>query len=286
LLTLQHVCKEQLMRSQIPAHAADVGQLTVDRLGNELDLYSERARLSLVEAEREARGLNHNYIGTEHLLLGLFAVADGVAAKTLANLGLEVDRVRQTILNTVGAGREPIEGEIGLTPRAKRSLELARDEARQLNHHYVGTEHIFLGLTREGEGIAAGVLSMLDVDIEKARAEVTLVLGSLPKGNVVACRVPPRDLEAIDLLVAAGIRNTRSDAASWLIHAGIESNRELFEKVQATVAEIRRLRRQVQEVALEMTGGHLRSKLPASAAARSAEKPATESPPPSDPNRS
>ncbi len=247
------------MSTQTTAHAEHIGRLTVEQLGKDLDLYSERARLSLAFAEREARELNHNYLGTEHLLLGLFDVADGVAAKVLANLGVEPDKVRQTILNNIGAEAEPFSGEIGPTPRAKHALELARDEARQLNHHYVGTEHILLGLTREGEGVAAGILSTHDVDVEKARAEVTSVLGNLTKGNVVTCRVSPRDLEAIDLLVAAGIRNTRSDAASWLIHAGIEGNRDLFEKVQATVAEIRRLRRQVQAVALEMAGGHLRS---------------------------
>src|SRR5262249_30094116 len=116
---------------------------------------------------------------------------------------------------------------------------------------------ILLGLAREGEGIAAGILTTNEVDLEKARAEVMGILGSQAKGNVVTCRIWPRDLEAIDLLVEAGIRNTRSDAAAWLIHAGIEGNRELFEKVQATVAEIRRLRRQVQTVALEMAGTHL-----------------------------
>jgi ATP-dependent Clp protease ATP-binding subunit ClpA len=231
--------------------------LTVEQLGKDLDRYTDRARLSLAAAEREARELNHNYLGTEHLLLGLIDVTEGVAAKVLVNLGVEPDRVRQTIHNILGMGREPVSDEIGPTPRAKQALELAREEARQLNHHYVGTEHILLGLAREGEGVAAGILSTLGVDVEKTRSEVTTVLSGVTKGNVVTCRVSPRDLEAIDLLVAAGIRNTRSDAAAWLIHAGIASNRELFEKVQATVAEIRRLRRQVQQVALEMAGGHL-----------------------------
>jgi hypothetical protein len=248
--------------------SGDIGRLLVEQLGKDLDLYSERARLSLVNAEQEARGFNHNYIGTEHLLLGLLDVEEGVAAKALANLGVQAEKVRQTIVYTIGTGKDPVAGEIGPTPRAIRVLELTRDEARQLSHHYVGTEHILLGLAREGEGIAAGILTNNDVDLEKARAEVMGILGSQAKGNVVTCRIWPRDLEAIDLLVEAGIRNTRSDAAAWLIHAGIEGNRELFEKVQATVAEIRRLRRQVQSVALEMAGthvagSHMRTKPPA-----------------------
>jgi hypothetical protein len=243
--------------TQTQLSSGDIGRLVVEQLGKDLDLYSERARLSLVNAEQEARGFNHNYIGTEHLLLGLLDVEDGVAAKALANLGVQAEKVRQTIVYTIGTGKDPVVDDIGPTPRAIRVLELARDEARQLSHHYVGTEHILLGLAREGEGIAAGILTTNEVDLEKARAEVMGILGSQAKGNVVTCRIWPRDLEAIDLLVEAGIRNTRSDAAAWLIHAGIEGNRELFEKVQATVAEIRRLRRQVQSVALEMAGTHV-----------------------------
>lgn len=235
------------------AGANQIGKMTIDRIGKDLDLFSERAHKSLVHAEREARGLNHNYIGTEHLLLGVLDVEDGVAAKALANLGAQREKVRQKVVDVIGTGQEPFTGEIGLTPRAKNVLDLARDEARQLSHHYVGTEHILLGLVREGEGIAAGILTNLEgIDLEKARMEVYRVLGTQAKGNVVTCRIWPRDLEAIDLLVEAGIRNTRSDAAAWLIHAGIEANRELFERVQSTVADIRRLRQQVQSVAREV----------------------------------
>lgn len=230
------------------------------QLGKEFDTFTERARLSLVQAEQEARALNHNYIGTEHLLLGLLAVPDSVAAKALTNLNVPSDKVRQEVIVHIGTGGEPFDGEIGMTPRAKKALGLARQEARQLNHHYVGTEHILLGLVREGEGVAAGILDLLGVDAEKTRAEVIQILGSQAKGNVITCRIWGRDLDAIDLLIEAGIRNTRSDAAAWLIHAGIEGNRELFERVQTTVAEIRRLRQQVQAVAREMAGEELAAK--------------------------
>jgi hypothetical protein len=232
--------------------------MTVDQLGKDLDFFTERARASLVQADLEARGLNHNYIGTEHLLLGLLAVADSVGAKALATLGVQADTVREAVVHNIGTGKEPVTGEIGLTPRAKKVIQLARDEAHQLNHLYVGTEHILLGLLREGEGVAAGILTNLGVEYEKARVEVLAIIGTLVKGNVITCRIWPRDLEAIDLLVEAGIRNTRSDAASWLIHAGIEANHDLFEQVQTTVADIRRLRQQVQTVARELTAGRTR----------------------------
>jgi ATP-dependent Clp protease ATP-binding subunit ClpA len=242
------------MSDQSQTRHAVVGLTTLDQLGKDLDLYSERARSSLTFADQEARGFNHNYVGTEHLLIGILDVEDGVAAKALANLGVQPERVRPAIVQAIGRGTEPVTGEIGLTPRAKQVLVLARDEARQFSHHYVGTEHILLALLREGEGVAAGILANLSVDLEKARVEVLQVLSSTAKGNVITCRIWPRDLEAIDLLVEAGIRNTRSDAAAWLIHAGIEGNRELFERVQATVADIRRLRQQVQAVARELAG--------------------------------
>jgi ATP-dependent Clp protease ATP-binding subunit ClpA len=230
------------------------GQYVANQLGKELDLYSERAGASLGLAEREARSFNHNYVGTEHLLLGLLAVEDGVGARALGNLDIRPETVRQAVVDYVGRGTDPVTEEIGLAPRARNALTHAREEARQLGHHYVGTEHILLGLLHEGEGVAAGILVNRGVDLEAARAEVVRVLGAQAKGNVITCRIWPRDLEAIDLLIEAGIRNTRSDAAAWLIHAGIEGNRELFERVRATVADIRRLRQQAQDIARELGG--------------------------------
>ncbi|HYP21714.1 MAG TPA: Clp protease N-terminal domain-containing protein, partial [Chloroflexia bacterium] len=126
------------------------------REGYSFDKFTERARMVLVFSQEEAQRFNHNYIGTEHILLGLVREGDGVAAHVLNNLGIELHKVRSTVEFIIGRGDRMVMGEIGLTPRAKRVIELAVDEARRLNHHYIGTEHLLLGLVREGEGIAAG----------------------------------------------------------------------------------------------------------------------------------
>jgi ATP-dependent Clp protease ATP-binding subunit ClpC len=140
------------------------------------DKFTERTRKVLSLAQEEARRLNHNYIGTEHLLLGLVREGDGVAAKVLSNLGVELDRVRGAVESIIGRGDRIVLGDIGLTPRAKKVIELAVDESRRLNHHYIGTEHLLLGLVREGEGIAAGVLESLGVNLEKVRSQTIQVL--------------------------------------------------------------------------------------------------------------
>ncbi len=141
--------------------------------------YTERAQKVLMLAEKEARRLNHNYIGTEHLLLGLIQEGQGVAAKALRSIGINLDQVRQSVERYVGemeAGQNP---EITLTPRSKKVLNLALDEARQLNHNYIGTEHLLLGLIREGEGVAARVLTELGADLETLRNEVMSHLGGV-----------------------------------------------------------------------------------------------------------
>ncbi len=140
------------------------------------DKFTERARKVLSLAQEEAQRFNHNYIGTEHLLLGLVREGDGVAAKVLSNLGVELTKVRSAVEFIIGRGDRIVLGEIGLTPRAKKVIELAVDEARRLNHHYIGTEHLLLGLVREGEGIAAGVLESLGVNLEKVRTQTIQVL--------------------------------------------------------------------------------------------------------------
>ena len=118
-------------------------------------------------AQEEAQRFNHNYIGTEHILLGLVRETDGVAAKVLANLSVELNKVRSAVEFIIGRGERSGPGEIGLTPRAKKVIELAVDEARRLNHHYIGTEHLLIGLMREGEGVAAGVLESLGVNLDR-----------------------------------------------------------------------------------------------------------------------
>jgi len=146
---------------------------------NRFDKFTPRARKVITLAQEEAVRFNHNYIGTEHLLLGLLREGEGVAAKVLVEMGVELNRVRSAVEFIIGRGDRMIVGEIGLTPRAEQVIELAVDEARQLGHHYIGTEHLLLGLVREGEGIAAGVLESLGVNLEKVRAETVRVLARL-----------------------------------------------------------------------------------------------------------
>ncbi|MGE3856601.1 MAG: ATP-dependent Clp protease ATP-binding subunit, partial [Dehalococcoidia bacterium] len=144
-------------------------------------------RRVLTLAQEEAQRFNHNYIGTAHLLLGLVREGDGVAAKVLSNLGVELNKVRSAVEFIIGRGDRASSGEIGLTPRAKKVIELAVDEARRLGHSYIGTEHLLLGLVREGEGIAAGVLESLGVNLERVRGETTRILAqSQPQGGQAA----------------------------------------------------------------------------------------------------
>ncbi len=181
-------------------------------MADRFDKFTERARRVLTLAQEEAQRFNHNYIGTEHLLLGLVREGDGVAAKVLSNLGVELGKVRSAVEFIIGRGDRAVLGEIGLTPRAKKVIELAVDEARRLNHHYIGTEHLLLGLVREGEGIAAGVLESLGVNLERVRAETTRILSqSGPQtagagagsGSRQSTRTPTIDQLGFDLTAAA-----------------------------------------------------------------------------------
>jgi ATP-dependent Clp protease ATP-binding subunit ClpA len=208
--------------------------------------FTDRARQSLARGQEEARRLGHDYIGTEHLLLGLLAVVDGVAAKVLSGLGVSLDHTRKSVEQVVGQGSASSEGEMRLTARSKHVLELASEEAKALLHSYVGTEHLLLAILREGEGVGADVLRQRGVTYDAARTQVAAVL---KKDNVVTCRVADRELEAIDVLVEAGICSTRSEAAAWLIRAGVGASQPLFDKVRLTIAEIRRLRKEAQAAA-------------------------------------
>jgi hypothetical protein len=145
------------------------------------DKFTERATKVLSLAQEEAQRFQHNYIGTEHLLLGLVREGEGVAAKVLSNLGVELNKVRSAVEFIIGRGDRVVLGEIGLTPRTKKVIELAVDEARRMNHHYIRTEHLLLGLVREGEGIAAGVLESLGVNLEKVRTQTIQVLNKESK---------------------------------------------------------------------------------------------------------
>lgn len=148
--------------------------------------FTERARKSIVLAQEEAQRLGNNYIGTEHLLLGIISEGESVAAKVLENLGIGLKRVRNEVEAIVGKGNKPGNQEMVFTPRAKRVIELAFEEARNLSHNYIGTEHLLLGLVKEGEGVAARVLSNMGVDPAKIRGEIAKLLGvetspTLPK---------------------------------------------------------------------------------------------------------
>ncbi len=184
-------------------------------MADRFDKFTERARRVLTLAQEEAQRFGHNYIGTEHLLLGLVREGDGVAAKVLSNLGVELNKVRSAVEFIIGRGDRKSSGEIGLTPRAKKVIELAVDEARRLGHSYIGTEHVLLGLVREGEGIAAGVLESLGVNLERVRAETTSILAQTqPRQQGAAAgarqaRTPTLDQLGVDLTAMA--RNDQLD---------------------------------------------------------------------------
>ena len=144
--------------------------------------FTDRARRVVVLAQEEARMLNHSYIGTEHILLGLIHEGEGVAAKALESMNISLGAVRELVQETIGQGQQTPSGHIPFTPRAKKVLELSLREALQLGHNYIGTEHILLGLIREGEGVAAQVLEKLDADLNRVRQTVIQLLSGYQGG--------------------------------------------------------------------------------------------------------
>jgi ATP-dependent Clp protease ATP-binding subunit ClpC len=145
-------------------------------MADKFDRFTKRARRVLTLAQEEAQRLNHNYIGTEHLLLGLVREENGVAVRVLRDLGVDPKQVRERVERTVGRGQRAAFGKLSLTPRTKRVIELAVDEARRLGHHYIGTEHLLLGLVRAGEGVAVDVLRGLGVSLDKVRSQTARVM--------------------------------------------------------------------------------------------------------------
>ncbi|MCS7246398.1 MAG: ATP-dependent Clp protease ATP-binding subunit [Thermomicrobium sp.] len=174
-------------------------------MADKFEKFTERARKVLALAQEEARRFNHNYIGTEHLLLGLVREGEGVAARVLQSMGVQLPKVRSAVEFIIGRGESTVVGEIGLTPRARKVIEYAVDEARRLGHHYIGTEHLLLGLVREGEGIAAGVLESLGVNLEKVRQQVLQVLaqGTAYQQRAQQTKTPYLDALGFDLTEAA-----------------------------------------------------------------------------------
>lgn len=246
-----------------------------------LERYTKQGRQALKFADEEARRLNHDYIGTEHLLLGILRIENCIATSVLHNLGVDLARVRRAVEYIVKRGDAPVVGEIGMTPRAVVVNGMAFSEAGRLyteayaqekgwSHVRIAPEHLLLGLLQEGEGIAVGVLERgFGAKRDQIRSQIYSALSNsgqwaeqttlkdvaLAKTSVVTCRIIGSDLDAIDTLVEAGIRSTRSEAAAWLIHAGIEANKELLEQVYGTVAEIRRLRLMAQNLVQQGTEG-------------------------------
>ena len=171
--------------------------------------FTDRARRVVVLAQEEARMLNHNYIGTEHILLGLIHEGEGVAAKALESLGISLGG-RCEVEQRIGQGQQAPSGHIPFTPRAKKVLELSLREALQLGHNYIGTEHILLGLIREGEGVAAQVLVKLGADLNRVRQQVIQLLSGTSGQRAGHGRWPPGE----SAVVVTGPRSVRSQSDS------------------------------------------------------------------------
>lgn len=246
------------------------GPLILQQAAKFSSKFTEQALHALAFADEEAAQFNHNYIGTEHLLLGLLREEDGMAFRVLKESGVELQKVRKAVEFIIGKATPqfPSSTERGLTPRAQVVVTLAVSEgSRTSAEHFVGTEHLLLGLIREGEGIGAAVIARLGVSLEQMRSKILQIIventstmepakeTAKNKSNVVTCRLDDSDMSAIDALVEVGIRSTRSDAAAWLIHAGVEANASILESVFETVTEIRQLRSKAQSIAQQITKG-------------------------------
>ena len=187
--------------------------------------FTERARQVVVLAQDEARALKHNYIGTEHILLGLLREEEGLAARVLESLDITVEEVRAQVARIVGQGDEVTTGQIPFTPRAKKVLELALREALSLGHNYIGTEHILLGLVRENEGVAARILLDFDADAEKIRNEIIRMLsgpGRRPQTgpHEVEQRLSPQISRAGGGFLLSRRRDARTTHGEWLPERG------------------------------------------------------------------
>jgi ATP-dependent Clp protease ATP-binding subunit ClpA len=240
--------------------------------------FTDRARRVIVLGQEEARLLNHNYIGTEHLLLGLAHEGQGVAATALESLGISLEAVRAQVKEIIGQGQSAPTGHVPFTPRAKKVLELSLREAKQLRHNYIGTEHLLLGLVREGEGVAAQVLVRLGGDLSRVRQRVVQLLGGSAGGPEAAVEMrpvsmpPPEELReagerlaevrrqkeaaiaAQDFNQAAALRDAEEELLAGL--AAREREREWTAGVDlaAVVREVQRLHGEVQRLHGEVQG--------------------------------
>ncbi len=194
--------------------------------------FTDRARRVVVLAQEEARMLNHNYIGTEHILLGLIHEGEGVAAKGLESLGISLEAVRSQVEEIIGQGQQAPSGHIPFTPRAKKVLELSLREALQLGHNYIGTEHILLGLIREGEGVAAQVLVKLGADLSRVRQQVIQLLSGYQGKEAVAAGGPAEGQPSTSLLLDQFGRNLTQAAREGKLDPVIGREKEIERVMQ------------------------------------------------------
>ncbi|CAN5649212.1 ATP-dependent Clp protease ATP-binding subunit [soil metagenome] len=194
--------------------------------------FTDRARRVVVLAQEEARMLNHNYIGTEHILLGLIHEGEGVAAKALESLGISLEAVRQQVEEIIGQGQQAPSGHIPFTPRAKKVLELSLREALQLGHNYIGTEHILLGLIREGEGVAAQVLGKLGADLNRVRQQVIQLLSGYQGKEAATSGGPAEGTPSTSLVLDQFGRNLTQAAREGKLDPVIGREKEIERVMQ------------------------------------------------------
>ncbi len=225
------------------------------------DKYTDGAKRVLMLAQEEARRLDHNYIGTEHLLLGLVREDEGIAAKTLFDRSVDQTKVRSAVEFIVGRGERIEAGDINLTPRAKKVIELATAEARRLGHNYIGTEHLLLGIVREGEGIAAGVLESLGVDIAELRSALEITGGQEAPGREEGparpeeraeeseVRLTPRAIKALEFAAEEARRFGHSQIGTGHLLIGLVREGEGIGAgiLQGLGVNLQRLRKQVRQ---------------------------------------
>src|SRR6201984_2161906 len=194
--------------------------------------FTDRARRGGVLAQEEARMLKHGYVGTEHILLGLIHEGEGVAAKTLESLGISLDAVRQQVEEIIGRGQQPPSGHIPFTPRHKKVLELALRESLQLGHNYIGTEHILLGLIREGDGVAAQVLVKLGADLNRVRQQVIQLLHGYQGKEPAASGGPAEGTPSTSLVLDQFGRNLTQAAREGKLDPVIGREQEIERLMQ------------------------------------------------------
>ena len=219
--------------------------------------FTDRARRVIVLAQEEARGLNHNYIGTEHLLLGLIHEGEGVAAKALESMDISLDAVRAQVVEIIGEGQAAPSGHIPFTPRAKKVLELSLREALQLGHNYIGTEHILLGLIHEGEGVAAKALESMGISLEAVRQEVEEIIGQGTEPPVGHIPFTPRAKKVLELSLREGLQMGHKYIGTEFLLLGLirEGEGVAAQVLVKLGADLPRVRQQVIQLLSGYEGG-------------------------------